>query len=160
MVGSNRPGRAMPALVHAAAIEPGSEPAQRNFSQHFLLLARDRMGKPLGLTLRPRGRQGCWPGHPLFAGAARPMPLQIAHLRSLQLSFYCRLDWMSSFTPRMARLVSFGQIDCAKLKRAKNLLGWQYVASQCFRHDTDIYTGLSCESSLASCSLNFRTEQS
>jgi hypothetical protein len=69
MVGSNRPGRAMPALVRAAAIEPGSEPAQRNFSQHFFLLARDRMGKPLGLTLRPRGRQGCWPGHPLFAGA-------------------------------------------------------------------------------------------
>lgn len=55
---------------------------------------------------------------------------------------------------------SFGQIDCAKLKRAKNLLGWQYVASQCFRHDTNIYTGLSCEPSLASCSLNFRTEQS
>ena len=39
--------------VRAAAIEPGSEPAQRNFSQHFLLPARDRVGKPLGLTSAP-----------------------------------------------------------------------------------------------------------
>ena len=36
-------------------------------------------------------------------GELDPMPLQIAHLRSLQLGFYCRLDWMSSFTARMAR---------------------------------------------------------
>ena len=42
----------MPALMLAAAIEY-SEPAQGNFSQHFLLPARDRMGKPLGLTLHP-----------------------------------------------------------------------------------------------------------
>lgn len=43
----------MPALVRAAAIEPGSEAAQRNFSQHFLLPRGGRMGKPLGLTLQP-----------------------------------------------------------------------------------------------------------
>jgi hypothetical protein len=41
----------MPALVHAAAIEQRSEPTQRNFSRHFLLLARDRMGEALRLTI-------------------------------------------------------------------------------------------------------------
>ena len=55
---------------------------------------------------------------------------------------------------------SFGQIDCAKPKRAKNFLGRQYLAAQCSRHHTNIYTGLSCEPSLTSRSFNFRTEQS
>jgi hypothetical protein len=55
---------------------------------------------------------------------------------------------------------SFGQIDCAKLQRAKNFLGRQYQAAQRFRNHTDIYTSLSRKLSLASRSFYFRTEQS
>jgi hypothetical protein len=65
-------------------------------------------------------------------------------------------------SPRLIRKVrfSFEQIDCAKLKRAKNLLGRQHLAGQCSRDHTIVYTGVSCERSLASRSFNFRTEQS
>jgi hypothetical protein len=67
--------RAKPAVVRAAAIEPGSEPARRKlFIGVCLLRARDRMGKPLGLTLRAWGPGIWWPGHPLFAGAKDPSP--------------------------------------------------------------------------------------
>ena len=59
----------------------------------------------------------------------------------------------------MLRL-SFGQIDHVKLERAKNFLGGQHLAAQCSRDHTIIYTGLSCERSLASRSFYFRTEQS
>jgi hypothetical protein len=53
---------------------------------------------------------------------------------------------------------SLGQIDYAKIERAQNFFGWQYLTVQCFRYHTNIYTSLPCERTLASRSFYFRTE--
>ena len=59
----------MHVVVYAAAIEQSSEPALQNFSRPFFLPARDRRGKPVGLTLS----LGPWPhdaqGTPRFPDA-------------------------------------------------------------------------------------------
>jgi hypothetical protein len=51
----------MPAIVRAAAIEPGAKLLSGIFLDTFLLPVRDR------LTLRPGPRRAWWPGRP--AGA-------------------------------------------------------------------------------------------